>query len=164
MRGTGEGTTIEGGRPQASALLTAGNAGSGGRRPLDLEQLTARVDRLVAGQAYGLTLQGVHFVAIGQQQQIGDMGIADQRITWLGNRETRAALGNSREPFLFEWRVLLIEGGEQRHAVQLQEAKIEQQLLIGVQSLRNQLLEHAQAKVTQEQARSAEREQRLAEQ
>jgi chromosome segregation ATPase len=48
--------------------------------------------------------------------------------------------------------------------VQSQETAIDQQLLIGVQALRNQLLEQAQAQVTQEQARSVEREQQLLEQ
>ncbi|MND76292.1 hypothetical protein D3C80_679340 [compost metagenome] len=118
LRGTGEGATVEGSGPQTSALFTAGNTGARCWRPLDLEQLTARVDRLVAGQAHGITLQRMHFIAMGQQQQIGDMGIADQRVARLGNRETCTALGHSRQPFLFERGVLLIQGGEQRHADQ----------------------------------------------
>ncbi|MNH26322.1 hypothetical protein D3C79_863670 [compost metagenome] len=60
----------------------------------------------------------MHLVAMGQQQQVGDMRIADQRIARFGHRQARPALGNPRQPALLERRMLRIKAGEQRHANQ----------------------------------------------
>ncbi|MCY1399642.1 hypothetical protein D9M71_147000 [compost metagenome] len=59
----------------------------------------------------------MHFVAMGQQQQVGHMGVGHQRITRFTHGEARLAFGDAGQPLALQVE-LALQGGKHRHAHQ----------------------------------------------
>ncbi|MCY1379735.1 hypothetical protein D9M69_674810 [compost metagenome] len=53
----------------------------------------------------------MYFVAVGQQQQVGDMGVGHQRIARLAHGQARLAFGDTGQPFGLQVRLV---GAESR--------------------------------------------------
>ncbi|MDT4855014.1 hypothetical protein FQZ97_893470 [compost metagenome] len=118
LRGTTQGTAVHGRRPEFTALFGGSHAGGGAGRPLDPEQLAARVHRFVAHEIRLLARHRVHLIAMGQQQEPGHMGIGYQRVARLAHGETRLAFGHAGQPFALQVELLATQSGEERHADQ----------------------------------------------
>ncbi len=99
-------------RLQAPALLAGGQQGLRRRVPADLAEAPRGIDTRVGLHIHRRTRHQVQVVARRQDQHLGQLGIADQRVDAVADRQAHAALGNARQQ-LGPRRVAGVEAGQQ---------------------------------------------------
>ena len=95
-------TAIHGGLPNGFAGCGIGDTGLRSRCPFHAEQTARLFQTGIRRELHRSGQNGMHFVVVVQQQQIGDMSIGHQRIEWATHRNTRVTRGDFWQPFCGE--------------------------------------------------------------